>query len=138
MTKEDLDLIDALVWAGCLSRAAAREVARGAPDGKVATYIMERGLAPLISPPHVILAALLKAETEVRLEPVEDDWAAARARKRSARPLSDDALVRGMSCAGCEAYWPVGELGDARLRISSATGEVVGSCAKCDEQPETD
>jgi hypothetical protein len=64
LPREDLDLIDALVWAGCLSRPAAREVAAQAQPGRVATYISEKGLAPAVSPPNVILKALLKAEAE--------------------------------------------------------------------------
>lgn len=62
LPRDDLDLIDALVWAGCLSRVAAREVAAQAQPGRVATYIHEKGLAPMIEPPGVILKALLKAE----------------------------------------------------------------------------
>jgi hypothetical protein len=62
LPKEDLELIDALVWAGCLSRPAAREVASQAQPGKVATFITEGGMAPLIHPPQVIIRRLLEAE----------------------------------------------------------------------------
>jgi hypothetical protein len=62
VTKEDLELIDALVWAGCLSRPAAREVASQATPGRIATYIIEKGFAPLIAPPQVIIERLAKYE----------------------------------------------------------------------------
>jgi hypothetical protein len=62
VTREDLDLIDALVWAGCLSRPAAREVASQATPGRIATYIIEKGFAPLIAPPQVIIERLAKYE----------------------------------------------------------------------------
>lgn len=62
LPRDDLDLIDALVWAGCLTRAAAKEVAAHAQPGRVATCIHEKGLAPAIQPPQVIVRALLKAE----------------------------------------------------------------------------
>jgi len=62
MTGEDLELLDALVWAGCISRSIARDVAKNAPDGRVATYITERGYAPAIAPPQVILSLLAKYE----------------------------------------------------------------------------
>src|SRR5688572_5935829 len=62
LTRDDLDLIDALVWAGVLSRSVAREVATCAQPGRVATYISEKGLAPAIHPPQVIIRALAQAE----------------------------------------------------------------------------
>jgi hypothetical protein len=66
LPRDDLDLIDALVWAGCLSRPVAREVAANAEPGRVATYIAEKGLAPAISPPQVIVRALLAKELAER------------------------------------------------------------------------
>jgi hypothetical protein len=72
LPKEDLELIDALVWAGCISRSVAREVAVQAQPGKVATCITERGLAPLIAPPQVIIRALATAEA------IAEEWAVMR------------------------------------------------------------
>lgn len=62
--RDDIDLIDALVWAGCINRVIAREVAANAQPGRVATYIVEKGLVPMIAPPQVIIAALAKGEGE--------------------------------------------------------------------------
>lgn len=82
----DLDLIDALVWCGAISRAAARDAAATAEPGRVATYIMSRGYSTL-GPAYVIAERLAKAE-------------AATARVRSCRTHYEyDA-----ACAACTSY----------------------------------
>jgi hypothetical protein len=43
-----------------------------------------------------------------------------------------DEEVRGYSCPGCEAYWPVGAYDESRLRVVWVDGKPQGSCAKCD------
>ena len=61
--KDDLDLIDALVANGCISRPAAREVAATAQPGRVASFIMERGLCNLAAHSgYVIVERLAKYE----------------------------------------------------------------------------
>jgi hypothetical protein len=92
LPKEDLELIDALVWAGCLSRTAAREVASQAQPGKVATCITERGLAPLIAPPQVIIDRLARAEFEYESMAAACK-AAGRALQRHGIPLSEVSRV---------------------------------------------
>lgn len=65
MTKEDIELIDALVLAGAISRPAARElVAQGFPDGRVATRIMELGLCNACGGGYVIVDRLAKYEAQ--------------------------------------------------------------------------
>lgn len=44
-------------------------------------------------------------------------------------PCDDE--VRGYSCPGCEAYWPVGTFAESRLRVVWVDGRPQGSCAKC-------
>jgi hypothetical protein len=63
LPKDDLDLIDALVWAGVISRPAAREVAATAKPGRVATRIDECGFALGIHPAQVLVRALVAAES---------------------------------------------------------------------------
>lgn len=62
LAKDDLELLDALVWAGCINRAIAREVATQAQPGHVATYIVEKGLCPAIAPPQDLIRALARGE----------------------------------------------------------------------------
>lgn len=47
LERDDLELVDALVANGCISRPVGREVAASAQPGRVASFIMERGLCNL-------------------------------------------------------------------------------------------
>jgi hypothetical protein len=64
LPRDDLDLIDALVYCGAISRATAKEVAATAKPGRVATCIMERGLNNACGPSYVIVERLARAEFE--------------------------------------------------------------------------
>ena len=61
LPRDDLDLIDALVWCGAIGRAAAKEAAASAESGRVATFIHERGYSTL-GQAYVIVERLAKGE----------------------------------------------------------------------------
>ncbi len=83
LPRDDLDLIDALVWCGAISRVTAREVAATAEPGRVATCIM--GLGSMIGGPvFVIVERLARAE---RTE--EDDRQRGMDRDLSEQPETD-------------------------------------------------
>jgi hypothetical protein len=63
LPKEDLELIDALVLVGAISRGGARElVSCDVQPGRVATRIMELGLCNLAGGGYVIVDRLAKYE----------------------------------------------------------------------------
>jgi hypothetical protein len=63
--KEDIELVDALVANGCISRPVGREVVVSAQPGRVASFIMERGLCNLAAHSgYAIVERLAKYEAE--------------------------------------------------------------------------
>jgi hypothetical protein len=74
LPKEDLELIDALVLVGAISRGGARElVSCDVQPGRVATRIMELGLCNLAGGGYVVVDRLAKYEaTQRHVRVVED------------------------------------------------------------------
>jgi hypothetical protein len=114
LPRDDLDLIDALVYCGAISRATAKELAATAEPGRVATRIMERGYMNTCQT-HVIVERLAKYEQSLGV-PVPIRMPGEQ------KPFAPNV----MSCVIC-------------LQRDAAVGR--GGCAEClspNEQPETD
>jgi hypothetical protein len=62
LPRDDLDLIDALVWAHVITRETARDVAERASPGRVATYIGEKGIHSVHAFSHLLIERIARGE----------------------------------------------------------------------------
>jgi hypothetical protein len=90
-SQADLEVLDALVSAGCITREAAHQAATTAVAGFPVAYLREHGL-------------------------VDKHPGAALICERLA--LAEDRTVRGFSC-DCGTYWPVETVGEMELRTAT-------------------
>jgi hypothetical protein len=130
LPRDDLDLIDALVWARVITRETASVVAQNASPGRVATYIGEKGIHSVHAFSHLLIERIARSEGWQQtlagaLEQINKHDNTLRGMPMLPLRMPSEYAPGVMSCVIC-------------LQRDAAVGR--GGCAEClpPEQPETD